>query len=139
MHTQAMFKTHPLLRGNPDAVLIACIEACRDCAETCIICADACLGEEMVADLRRCIRLDQDCAEICTATAGVVTRAAADGESDIAPILAACIDICQRCGDECQRHAEMHAHCRICAEVCFACAAACHKALSNRRPAPKAR
>ena len=74
MHTQAMIKTHPQLRGSPDAALIACIEACLDCAESCIICADACLGEEMVAELRRCIRLDQDCAEICAATAGVVTR-----------------------------------------------------------------
>jgi hypothetical protein len=26
----------------------------------------------------------------------------------------------------------MHAHCRICAEVCYACAAACRKALSSR-------
>jgi hypothetical protein len=139
MHTQAMIKTHPQLRGSPDAALIACIEACRDCTETCIICADASLGEEMLAELRRCIRLDLDCADICAATAGVVTRAAAGGDSDIRPILEACADICQRCGDECKTHAEMHAHCRICAEVCFACAAACRKALSSRRPAPKAK
>jgi hypothetical protein len=138
MHTQAMIKTHPQMHGSPDAALIACIEACRDCAETCMICADACLGEEMVAELRRCIRLDLDCADICTATAGVVTRAAAGGESHIRHILEACADVCQRCGEECKTHAEMHAHCRICAEVCLACAAACRKALSSRRAAPKA-
>jgi hypothetical protein len=33
----------------------------------------------------------------------------------------------------------MHRHCRICAEVCFACAVACRKALSSRRPTPKAK
>jgi hypothetical protein len=27
--------------------------------------------------------------------------------------------------DECERHAEMHEHCRICAETCRRCAQAC--------------
>ena len=46
---------------------------------------------------------------------GVVTRAQ----------LEACITACRACGDECERHAEMHEHCRICAEACRACEAAC--------------
>src|SRR4051812_45393144 len=132
MHTQAMINTHTALRADPDAALIACIEACSDCAATCLICADACLGEEMVTELRRCIRLDLDCAELCRATGAIVSRAAAGGESPIRLILEACADVCQRCGEECRRHAEMHAHCRICAEVCLACAAACREAQPGR-------
>jgi hypothetical protein len=34
------------------------------------------------------------------------------------------------CGDECERHAEMHEHCGICAEACRACEEACRELLA---------
>ena len=130
MHIEAMIKTHPQLRGNPDAALIRCIEACHDCAASCTICADACLGEEMVAELRRCIRLCLDCAEICRATGAIVARRAGAGEPDTHAILSACIEACRRSAEECDKHVPHHAHCRICAGVCRTCIQACEQALS---------
>jgi hypothetical protein len=34
------------------------------------------------------------------------------------------------CGDECERHAQHHEHCRICEEVCRVCERACNDALT---------
>jgi hypothetical protein len=44
--------------------------------------------------------------------------------------LQACIEACRRCGDECERHAHHHEHCRICAETCRRCEQACEEALA---------
>jgi hypothetical protein len=33
-------------------------------------------------------------------------------------LLEACVAICKSCGDECERHAKVHEHCRVCAIAC---------------------
>jgi hypothetical protein len=37
---------------------------------------------------------------------------------------------CTTCGDECDRHAHMHAHCRVCGEACRRCEQACQRLLT---------
>jgi Domain of Unknown Function (DUF326) len=37
---------------------------------------------------------------------------------------------CRSCGDECERHAAMHEHCRVCAEACRRCEQACNELLA---------
>jgi hypothetical protein len=32
--------------------------------------------------------------------------------------LEACVAICKSCGDECERHARHHEHCRVCEQAC---------------------
>ncbi|AEE46179.1 four-helix bundle copper-binding protein [Cellulomonas fimi] len=109
---------------DPDP-LARVIETVTTCAQTCTACADASLSEEMVADRRRCIRSDLDCADICDATARVLSRLTSVDTQVTRAQLDACITACQACGDECERHAEMHEHCRIWTEACRACEAAC--------------
>ena len=118
------------LGGIDRAAPTRCIEECIACAQTCTACADACLGEESVADLRRCIRTDLDCADVCGTTGRVLSR---QTDSDIAitrAVLEACAQACKSCGDECAQHAEMHEHCRICAEACRRCEEACRRLLA---------
>ena len=67
-----------------------------------------------------CIRLCLDCADICTATAGVISRQTEYHADVTRPLLEACVAICGNCADECERHARMHEHCRVCAEACRA-------------------
>ncbi|MBB3263960.1 hypothetical protein FHW79_001575 [Azospirillum sp. OGB3] len=131
MHAREMISTHPQVRGNTNDALIRCIEACYDCAQTCTTCADACLGEEQVAELVQCIRLNMDCADVCTATGSVVTRRSGSNEAVIRAMLDACATACRLCAEECERHAGMHQHCRICAEACRTCEDACRKALQT--------
>jgi hypothetical protein len=38
---------------------------------------------------------------------------------------------CRACGEECAQHADMHAHCRICAASCKRCECACRDAMSS--------
>ncbi|MBP2314909.1 four-helix bundle copper-binding protein [Azospirillum soli] len=131
MHAREMISTHPHVRGNTNDALIHCIEECYDCAQTCTTCADACLGEPMVAELVQCIRLNMDCADVCAATGAVATRRSGSNEAVIRAMLEACATACRLCAEECEAHATMHEHCRICAEACRSCEDACRKAMQS--------
>jgi uncharacterized membrane protein len=117
---------------NADAgVLAATIDALSDCAQACIADADDNLREENLAEMVRCIRLCWDCADVCTATLGVVTRQAAYDASVTRPLLEACVAVCKSCGDECERHAHRHEHCRVCEQACRRCEQACRELLGT--------
>jgi hypothetical protein len=127
-----MLASHPKgLAGLDQAKLAECIEACFDCAQVCTACADACLAEEMVVDLVHCIRTDLDCATICATTGTILSRRTGSDASITEAVLEACRIACRVCGNDCASHADMHEHCRICAEACRRCEAACAVLLSD--------
>lgn len=125
-NAQQMLETHPQAFAVDGATIARCVDACLECAQTCTACADACLGEEMVAELAKCIRLNQDCADVCAAAGRIANRQTEYDSIVTRSILQTCAAICRSCGDECDSHAEMHAHCRICAASCRACEEACN-------------
>ena len=128
----SMLETYPKDLGGVDREkLVACIEACFDCAQTCTACADACLSEDMAAELTKCIRTDLDCADICAATGKVLSRHTGYDANLTRAILEACRTACKACGDECNQHAGMHEHCKICAEACRRCEQACSDLLAS--------
>ena len=112
------------------SVLAATIEAMNDCAQACTADADADLGDSELANMIACVRLCLDCADVCTATARVVSRQTAHEPAVLRPLLQACAAICARCGDECEKHADMHPHCRICQDACRRCEQACRHLLA---------
>ena len=133
MHIRAMLSTHPQAahtqaRDRIDEPLARCIEACLDCAQTCVACADACLAEPGVQSLGRCIRLTLDCAEACAATGPILSRRTHASAALLRRMVETCAELCRACAAECDRHAPMHEHCRICSEVCRACESACRAA-----------
>jgi len=130
--TTDMLRTYPKDLGNIDqAALAACIDACFECAQTCTACADACLAEDMVADLTKCIRTNLDCADICATTGNVLSRHTGYDANLTRTIVEACLTACKACGDECAQHADMHEHCKICADACRRCEAACTELLAS--------
>ncbi|MBE2267837.1 MAG: four-helix bundle copper-binding protein [Anaerolinea sp.] len=110
--------------------LTECVKACFECAEYCTICADACLSEDMVADLRYCIRTDLDCADICLATGRMAARQTKPSREIMRAQLQACMTACRVCAEECERHADHHEHCRLCAQACRRCENACQGLLT---------
>lgn len=131
-HATAMLETYPADLGGVDrAALSRCIEACFDCAQTCTACADACLSEQMVAELVKCVRTNLDCADICDTTGKVLSRHTGYDANLTRAVLQACVMACKVCGDECERHAAMHEHCRVCAEACRRCEQACQELLAT--------
>ena len=131
MQAHQIISTHPDVKGNTNNTLIRCIEECYSYAQVCTSCADACLGEEMVRQLTQCIRLNLDCADVCAATGAIATRRTGSNEEVIRRMLEACATTCRLCGEECERHAGHHEHCRICAESCRRCEQACQEALRS--------
>ena len=120
-YAKQMLDTYPRDFNLDADLLVTAIDALSDCAQACTACADDCLSEQTVAELTKCIRLDLDCADICTATLRVASRQTEYDANVTRSLLEACVTVCRSCGDECERHAEMHEHCRVCAEACRRC------------------
>ncbi len=80
----------------------------------------------MVKELSRCIRLNLDCADICETTGRALSRQVGTDASVLRAFVQTCAEACRACGEECERHAEMHEHCRVCAEACRRCEQACN-------------
>ena len=131
MHTQQMLDTHPQKTQTSNPALVTCIQACLDCSQTCNACADACLAEEMVADLRRCIRLNLDCADLCEVSARLLSRQTEAEVTLLRAQVEAMVLACRLCAEECERHADMHEHCRVCADACRRCEQACQQLLQG--------
>jgi hypothetical protein len=130
--TAQMLDNYPADLGGIDRQkLQECIDACFECVKACTACADACLSEEAVAEMRKCIRTDLDCADVCDATGRVLSRHTGYDANLTRAVLEACATACKTCGDECAQHADMHGHCRVCAEACRRCETACRELLGS--------
>lgn len=125
----SMVKTYPATVNVDENLLAGAIEEALSCFQTCTACADACLSEKMVADLTKCIRTNLDCATACASTVEVLSRHTGYDANITRSQLQTCIAACRACGDECEQHASMHEHCRICADACRACEQACQALL----------
>ena len=129
-YARQMLDTYSQPLAVDAGLLAAAIDAASDCAQACNADTDADLSEQNLAEMVMCIRLCLDCTDICTATAAVLSRPAERDLSATRLLLAACVAICQSCGDECERHAHMP-HCRVCAEACRRCERACRDLLDS--------
>jgi Domain of Unknown Function (DUF326) len=125
-----MLDTYPREVQVDARVLATTIDALIECAQACTADTDADLSEPNVAELVKCIRLCLDCTDVCTATIRVASRQTEYDPNVTRPLLEACAATCKSCGDECERHAQMHEHCRLCAEACRRCEQACRQLLA---------
>ena len=125
MTVHEMLEAHPRSITLDRDLLLRCIDECADCASACTSCADADLGEPDVREMVRCARLCLDCADTCDATRRIVIRQTEPDLGVVRAVIEACAVACRACGDECEKHAAHHEHCRLCAEVCRRCEQAC--------------
>jgi len=129
-YARQLLDTYPSTFNVDADLLAATTDAVNDCAQACTACADDDLSEPDVTDLVKCIRLCLDCAEVCTATVRVISRQTQYDANLTRSLLQACATACKSCGDECQRHAQMHEHCQVCAEACRRGEQACRQLLA---------
>lgn len=99
-----------------------CIEACLRCAAICNYCASSCTQEKDVNMMAACIKLDMECAAICYAT-GQLMSLGSDKAMDLCRI---CAEICEACARECEQHDHFE-HCRVCTKTCYQCAEECRE------------
>lgn len=129
-YAMQLLDSYPRTFSLDARLLASTIDALNDCAQACTADADDDLSEPDVAETVKCIRLCLDCADICTTTASVTSRQTDYDPNITRPLLQACIAACLSCGNECERHAMMHAHCRVCTEACRRCESACRDLLA---------
>ena len=129
-YARQLLDTYPRDFNVDVSMLAATIDALNDCAQACTADTDADLDEPNVAEMVKCIRLCLNCTDICIAAVGVVSRQVEYDANVTKPLLEACASICKSCGDECEQHAALHEHCRVCAEACRRCELACRQLLA---------
>lgn len=93
-----------------------CLVACESCANQCL--------KENAAIKEQCIRTDLDCAEICSLTLRLLSRDSAMASK----MIDLCIDICDKCAIECEKHDDDH--CQHCAKQCRKCIEVCKSFLN---------
>ena len=127
----ALLQSYPGTMNVDKDLLATAIDEALTCSQTCRACADACLSEEMIAELGTCVRTDLDCADVCATTVKVLSRHTGYDANITRAQLQAYIAACRACGDECEKHAGMHEHCKVCAQACRACQKACSALLAS--------
>ncbi len=102
------------------------IADCNACTNVCRQCTYACLQEPDIKKLLACIKLTTDCARI---TELAVKCMIADS-AYIKQTCKLCAEICNACAEECEKHAHME-HCKLCATDCRTCAIICLEISKN--------
>ena len=105
--------------------LAAAVEALLNAERTTTACAGAMVGESDSTSLVNAIRADLDTVDVVHAARTVLTRFVGDNVAVVRSELNAAIAACERSNAECTRHAEHHAHCRLCANATSDCITAC--------------
>ena len=120
-----------LLAWDRDAVSRA-VESLVACALACTACADASLVDDAVAGLSTAIRADRDCADSCGVTARMLSRNTGAAPADhVVAQLRSCLLACRASRLECAAHADLHDHCRACADATLAGEQACAEMLAR--------
>lgn len=127
MSIEKMIRLHPDVGDDFNAPLATAARHAMLCSLFCTSCADACLAED--GDMRQCIRSCLDCADICDATAHLAVRRTGQNVTLLRAQLDLCIQACESCATECDRHDGEH--CKLCATMCRECAADCRAALAR--------
>ena len=118
--------------GFASPELNSCLEATITCSTACKACADAFLAREIMGDLAQCVLASIECVDICHATWQLLMKSGKLNWRLLNKQIVKCRDACRRCEEICAVHADVHDHCRVCAQSCKRCADACVKLLASQ-------
>lgn len=117
----------PAATGMDMTTMQGCVEACSAASMAATMCADACSNENM----GRCASMCTNTADVATAMMRMMMRPGGYDMDVMRTMMSACMAMGEACAAECDTHAAMSEHCRICASACRAMVDACSKAMSG--------
>lgn len=128
--TRELFDTMIAKSGLSSDVLAAAVDALQEGEEIVAACSMGMLGAQDALQLAPAISRDLDCADILGVTRRILTRGSGPDHTLITAQLEACLLACERSYELCSRHADHHAHCRMCADATRRCADMCRQVLT---------
>ncbi|WP_030266240.1 hypothetical protein [Streptomyces violens] len=132
LQTRELFDTMTAKGGFDSAVLADAVDVLQECEEVVAACATGMLAEPDAAQLAPAISRDLDCADVAGTTRRVLTRSSGPDDTLVHTQLEACLVACERSHELCSRHADHHAHCRMCAATTRRCAEMCRRLLYGK-------
>ncbi|MBW9108874.1 hypothetical protein JNB63_10925 [Microbacterium trichothecenolyticum] len=106
----------PGMQAMDMSVMQACMDACSACEQACTVCS---------TQMMDCAPACMNCADMCNTMMRSMMRMQGMDSASMMAMLDACIAMCQKCMDDCMRHADMSEVCKMCAQSCQACMDAC--------------
>jgi len=104
-----------------------CIEACSAAAQAAVMCADA---DAAMDGMAACAGMCNTTADVATTMMRMMMRPSGYDMAAMTAMMQATIAMGTACARECQSHAEMADHCRICAQACDAMVEKCRSMMS---------
>jgi hypothetical protein len=108
---------------NHEQHLQECLQRCQECHVICTETAQHCLQKGGKHAGADHIRLLLDCADICQTSADFLMR----GSPRHVSTCKVCAEICSACADSCERFDSQDAMMKKCVEMCRSCAESCHQ------------
>ncbi len=109
---------------NKNNAMQSCIDACVKSAQACYECFEACINEPDLTARKNCISTLVECAMMCQMSAAMMSIGGKFSKAHCK----ICADLCEACANECEMFKDNH--CKKCAQICRECAAECRK-MSN--------
>lgn len=108
-----------------DSLNKALIKIANECAQHGDECIAHCIELFKTGDtsLANCADTVNEMIVMCRALAKMATYES----EDLKAVAKICIDVCQRCVDECSKHEAKHPKCKACADSCRECIKECKK------------
>ncbi len=123
----AMSSSDMPMQGMDPMMMQECLEALSACMQACVMCADADAGEGM----GRCGALCANCADMCDAMMRMMLRVNGWDMQVMSSMMQSTVMMMRACSAECQMHAEMSEHCRMCAMACDQAVVAMEKMMGS--------
>lgn len=117
------------MRGMDMSMMQDCMDACAATEQACTMCADAMTG----ADQMMCRSMCMSMADMSNTMMRMMMRPHGMHMPSMMAMMEAGMTMANACADECMRHAEMDAHCRLTAQVCRNMVMACEAMMSSMR------
>lgn len=119
------------MAGMDMSMMQECIEACSAASMAATMCADADGGEGM----GRCASMCMNTADVAMAMMRMMMRPGGYDMGVMTSMVSACMAMGEACAAECEQHADMSEHCRICAAACRAMVDSCSTMMSSMQKA----
>ena len=105
----------------------SCIEACKACIQAAMACASSGVDETNRHAMADCTALCMDSVDACQLAIRYMER----GSRMVSAACGACVEVCERCQEECDMY--QLDYCRACAEACRNCAQECRAVMALAR------
>ncbi|PJJ70617.1 hypothetical protein CLV46_0139 [Diaminobutyricimonas aerilata] len=119
------------MQGMDMDMMQRCMETLTAAEQACVMCADG----DAEAGMAMCASMCMNCADVSSAMMRMMLRPSGFEMQSMMAMMQATMTMMTACAEECEKHADMHEHCKLCAQACRTAAEAMDDMMASMRAA----